>query len=547
MLAQGRGKPSGDSRVREWSLTRPSRAAETRGGEGVGARARERVRVQIPVRDEGRGRDESCALGRGERRSSLGPSLADDEELASVAPFPPPPLSSPSTPLPLSVTALQVSPWSRPQSTCVHTPPVPSGCGRAPGRDAALSLVSPLLPGDYGTRAGSTARSGRCRVGAGARGRQAPARARAGTCTGPRWRSSRPGWSRSVGDRQAIRGQSRQQRHADISLDCPHPPGPTDPPSPRPLSPPTPLTSPPHTRTTPHHTPQVLRYTALFSGVVYGVVHRKTLQEQFDKHAADKEVQLRQHWLEEAKKAWANKQKNDSGRESPPLAFGLGLSCLVAVSCRGGAVWRAGIQPVANSPRRVLSLPRALTPHSAPFIDSHHRPGGARLRPRGFVEGLREVSEAKTPARRCREAGTGMRVVDLLCFLLLSLFLSLCRSWREQRATGADAGERAGNRETRHRTENGKSADGPGADSRDEDLHVASEPFSVSGEGGDETSTGVRTFLRSSHSKTSPVTGSTSLPSGCCDARSAKPCRRSELLPGQQATPSTRNERASER
>lgn len=53
---------------------------------------------------------------------------------------------------------------------------------------------------------------------------------------------------------------------------------------------------------------QVVRYTALASGIVYGVVHRKTLQDRFDAHAAEKEVQLRQHWLEEAKKAWAQKQ-----------------------------------------------------------------------------------------------------------------------------------------------------------------------------------------------------------------------------------------------
>lgn len=225
--------------------------ARRRGSRGT--RARESTCADSRARRGQRQRRELCVGQRGETLV-FGSVARRRRRARERRPLPPPPLSSPSTPLPLSVTALQVSPWSRPQSTCVHTPPVPSGCGRAPGRDAALSLVSPLLPGDYGTRAGSTARSGRCRVGAGARGRQAPARAGAGTCTGPRWRSSRPGWSRSVGDRQAIGGQSRQQRHADISLDCPLPPGPTDPPSPRPLSPPTPLTSPPHTRTTPHHT-----------------------------------------------------------------------------------------------------------------------------------------------------------------------------------------------------------------------------------------------------------------------------------------------------
>lgn len=61
---------------------------------------------------------------------------------------------------------------------------------------------------------------------------------------------------------------------------------------------------------------QVVRYTALASGIVYGIVHRKTLQERFDKQAADKEVQQRARWLEEAKKAWeAQKLQGKSGGE----------------------------------------------------------------------------------------------------------------------------------------------------------------------------------------------------------------------------------------
>ncbi|GEM06747.1 ATPase, F0 complex, subunit E, mitochondrial [Rhodotorula toruloides] len=61
----------------------------------------------------------------------------------------------------------------------------------------------------------------------------------------------------------------------------------------------------------------VVRYTALASGIVYGIVHRKTLQERFDKTAAEKEVQQRAHWLEEAKKAWeAQKMQGKSGGES---------------------------------------------------------------------------------------------------------------------------------------------------------------------------------------------------------------------------------------
>ncbi|GAA5967181.1 hypothetical protein JCM11641_000466 [Rhodosporidiobolus odoratus] len=78
-----------------------------------------------------------------------------------------------------------------------------------------------------------------------------------------------------------------------------------------------------------HLKTQVVRYTALFSGLVYGVVHRQTLQTQFDKHAAEKEIQLRQHWLEEAKKAWGQKQKNDNSLVTDPDAPGFDLEALI--------------------------------------------------------------------------------------------------------------------------------------------------------------------------------------------------------------------------
>ncbi|KPV76331.1 uncharacterized protein RHOBADRAFT_42661 [Rhodotorula graminis WP1] len=73
----------------------------------------------------------------------------------------------------------------------------------------------------------------------------------------------------------------------------------------------------------------VLRYTALASGIVYGVVHRKTLQDKFDHDAARKEVQLREHWLQEAKKAWANRQKGNSGLITDPDAPGFDLEAVL--------------------------------------------------------------------------------------------------------------------------------------------------------------------------------------------------------------------------
>ncbi|GAA5884530.1 hypothetical protein JCM6882_005289 [Rhodosporidiobolus microsporus] len=73
----------------------------------------------------------------------------------------------------------------------------------------------------------------------------------------------------------------------------------------------------------------VVRYSALFSGIVYGVVHRQTLQAKFDKEAAEKEIHLRQHWIEEAKKAWANKQKSDNSLITDPDAPGFDLEAVL--------------------------------------------------------------------------------------------------------------------------------------------------------------------------------------------------------------------------
>ncbi|GAA6062421.1 hypothetical protein JCM10212_006056 [Sporobolomyces blumeae] len=72
-----------------------------------------------------------------------------------------------------------------------------------------------------------------------------------------------------------------------------------------------------------------VRYSALVFGVLYGIVHRQTLQSEFDHHAAQKEVQLRQHWLEEAKKAWAQKQQKNDGLITDPDAPGFDLEALL--------------------------------------------------------------------------------------------------------------------------------------------------------------------------------------------------------------------------
>lgn len=72
-----------------------------------------------------------------------------------------------------------------------------------------------------------------------------------------------------------------------------------------------------------------VRYSALVFGVLYGIVHRRTLQSEFDQHAAQKEVQLRENWLKQAKEAWAKKQANSDGLVTDPDAPGFDLEKLL--------------------------------------------------------------------------------------------------------------------------------------------------------------------------------------------------------------------------
>ncbi|KJA28600.1 hypothetical protein HYPSUDRAFT_34039 [Hypholoma sublateritium FD-334 SS-4] len=55
-------------------------------------------------------------------------------------------------------------------------------------------------------------------------------------------------------------------------------------------------------------TVNVLRYTALFSGVAYGWYHRRSLQSEHDKHKLDNAVHSREKLIAEAKEAWKRKQ-----------------------------------------------------------------------------------------------------------------------------------------------------------------------------------------------------------------------------------------------
>ncbi|KAF9535729.1 ATP synthase E chain-domain-containing protein [Crepidotus variabilis] len=54
-------------------------------------------------------------------------------------------------------------------------------------------------------------------------------------------------------------------------------------------------------------TTNVVRYTALFSGVLYGWSHRRSLQSTHDKHALEEATHNREKLIHEAKEAWKRK------------------------------------------------------------------------------------------------------------------------------------------------------------------------------------------------------------------------------------------------
>ncbi|KAG8691692.1 hypothetical protein FRC08_010105 [Ceratobasidium sp. 394] len=53
----------------------------------------------------------------------------------------------------------------------------------------------------------------------------------------------------------------------------------------------------------------VVRYTALASGIFYGIAHRRTLQTRLDTQRAHEEEIRHERLLSQAKEAW--RQKND--------------------------------------------------------------------------------------------------------------------------------------------------------------------------------------------------------------------------------------------
>ncbi|TCD62626.1 hypothetical protein EIP91_006610 [Steccherinum ochraceum] len=57
-------------------------------------------------------------------------------------------------------------------------------------------------------------------------------------------------------------------------------------------------------------TVNVVRWTALLSGVFYGISHRRTLQKAHDAEKEHHAIHEREHLIAQAKEAWKRKQES---------------------------------------------------------------------------------------------------------------------------------------------------------------------------------------------------------------------------------------------
>ncbi|KAI0726127.1 ATP synthase E chain-domain-containing protein [Fomitopsis betulina] len=60
-------------------------------------------------------------------------------------------------------------------------------------------------------------------------------------------------------------------------------------------------------------TVNVVRYTALLTGVFYGIAHRRTVQKAHDEEVKHHAVHEREHLVAQAKEAWKKKQGSSKG------------------------------------------------------------------------------------------------------------------------------------------------------------------------------------------------------------------------------------------
>jgi F-type H+-transporting ATP synthase subunit e len=58
---------------------------------------------------------------------------------------------------------------------------------------------------------------------------------------------------------------------------------------------------------------QVVRYSALLSGIFYGVAHHRTLQNEENKKRAAHDAHKQEELLQRAKDAWKAKKENTGG------------------------------------------------------------------------------------------------------------------------------------------------------------------------------------------------------------------------------------------
>ncbi|KAJ6623055.1 ATP synthase E chain-domain-containing protein [Mycena sp. CBHHK59/15] len=63
-------------------------------------------------------------------------------------------------------------------------------------------------------------------------------------------------------------------------------------------------------------TVNVVRYTTLVAGVVYGWYHRRTLQVAHDVHKIETATHQREHLIAQAKEAWIKKQQEPKKSDS---------------------------------------------------------------------------------------------------------------------------------------------------------------------------------------------------------------------------------------
>ncbi|KAL1749212.1 hypothetical protein HDZ31DRAFT_27948 [Schizophyllum fasciatum] len=63
---------------------------------------------------------------------------------------------------------------------------------------------------------------------------------------------------------------------------------------------------------------QVVRYTALFSGILYGWYHNRTVQREFKESELQHAVHKREQLVEQAKAEWKRRQTAGSDDAHPP-------------------------------------------------------------------------------------------------------------------------------------------------------------------------------------------------------------------------------------